>query len=518
MGEKRDWVRVVAEEQCDECGLEASAVPRSGLTAACRQAAREWVELLERTDAASLRRRGDAGRWSALEYGAHSAGVLRLFTERIARAVAVDDPALGWWDHEEAAVSERYNDQAPLAVAAALVGGAQGLVAALDALGEAAWARGATRRPGERFTVEGMARFALHEVHHHLHDARAALEAAPEADHGFGRTFTDHMALARFDASLGWADTAIVDFQDLPMSPASMVFHYGQAVFEGLKAFRQPDGTVALFRPHDHAARLDRSARRLVMPALAPGAFVAACAALVRTDIDSVPSRPGQSLYLRPMLVASEVALGVRPATEYLFAVIASPAGSYFSSGRPVTLWATEDYSRAAPGGTGSVKCAGNYAASLAAREEALANGCDEILWLDAHEHRWVEELSGMNVVFIADGPQAPTLVTPPVGDTTLDGITRRSLLDIAADLGLELIERPVSIDEVCDGRTFVEAFACGTAAVVTPVGAIQRPSGRREIGGGDPGPVTLRLRDALLALQEGRAEDARGWRVTVEA
>jgi branched-chain amino acid aminotransferase len=340
---------------------------------------------------------------------------------------------------------------------------------------------------------------------------------SPGPELGFGRDFTDHMAIARHHARSGWSDPEIVPFGELSLSPAAMVFHYGQAIFEGLKAFTQPDGVVALFRPWDHADRFDRSARRLAMPELGSEAFVRACRRLVRVDRRRVPSDPGQSLYLRPLMFATEAGLGVRPAWEYLFAVIGSPVGTYFAGGvKPITLWANREYSRAAPGGTGSAKCAGNYAASLAAKQEAAAHGCDDTLWLDALEHRWIEELGGMNIVFVQSHPGAPTLVAPPISDTILDGITRRSLLRLASHLRYQVVERPVSIDEACRPGTFDEAFACGTAAGVAPIGVIRSTAGAWTIGNGQPGPVTARLRDALLAMQGGRAEDPYGWRTTV--
>jgi len=339
-------------------------------------------------------------------------------------------------------------------------------------------------------------------------------EPTDDGDPGFGRQFSDHMVTARYRAGSGWADPEVVPFAELSLSPAAMVFHYGQAIFEGLKAYRQPDGAVALFRPEENAARFNASAQRLAMPALPEGAFTAACAELVRVDRGWVPDTPGQSLYLRPLMVATEAALGVRPASEYLFAVIASPVGPYFASGlRPVRVWVSEDHVRAAPGGTGSAKCAGNYGASLAAKEQASSCACDEVLFLDAEEHRWIEELAGMNIILVAHGARGPTLVTPPVGDTILDGVTRKSVLELARRLGYETIERPVALEELSQPGSFLEAFACGTAAVIAPIGALHSSSGRWNIGDGHAGPVTIRLREALIALQEGRASDPFGWR-----
>jgi branched-chain amino acid aminotransferase len=333
------------------------------------------------------------------------------------------------------------------------------------------------------------------------------------ADPGFGRSFTDHMALARFTRAGGWAVPDIVPFEPLSLSPAAMVFHYGQAVFEGLKAFRQDDGGVALFRLADHANRFRQSAARLVMPPLDRDLFEAACLGLVEVDHEAVPDADGQSLYLRPTMIATEAALGVRPADEYLFAVIASPVGSYFSSGvRPITVWATPDYVRAAPGGTGAAKCGGNYAAGLAAKDQAVANGCDEVLWLDAVERRWLEELGGMNVVLV-DGD---IVVAPAPHDTILDGITRRSVLTMAAHLGLGVEERPVSIDELMAGR-YSEAFACGTAAVIAPIGQVRSAQTHCVVGDGSVGPVTSALRAALIAAQRGGTDPFR-WLTPVQS
>lgn len=330
----------------------------------------------------------------------------------------------------------------------------------------------------------------------------------------FGSRFTDHMVVATHDATAGWSTPELVPFADLSLSPAAMVLHYGQAIFEGLKAFRQADGSVALFRPDLNAERFDRSARRLAMPPLPSGAFTRACIDLVRADAAEVPDERGHSLYLRPMMIATEAALGVRPADEYLFAVFASPAGAYFGDGgRPVTVWAGGTQARAAPGGTGAAKCSGNYGASLAARAEAARQGCDEVLWLDAIEHRWVEELGGMNIVFVAEADGRLTLVTPPLTDTILDGITRRSVLELADALGYGVEVRPVALEEVLAGW-FSEAFACGTAAAIVPVGAVRTADGTTAIGGAGAA-VADRVRDALLAVQHGVAPDVHGWLTT---
>lgn len=329
------------------------------------------------------------------------------------------------------------------------------------------------------------------------------------ADLGFGRAFTDHMAVAHYRNG-AWDEVEILPFHGFVISPAAMVFHYGQAIFEGLKAFRQPDGTVALFRPDDNSARFDRSAIRMAMPPLPSGAFTSACADLVRTDLGAVPRGAGQSLYLRPLMFATEPGLGVRPAREYIFAVIASPVGAYFAGGlTPISVWAAPEFVRAAPGGTGAAKCAGNYGGGLAGKVEATSNGCDEVLWLDAAQHRYIEELGGMNVVFVERGG----LVSPPPHDTILDGLTRQSLLELARWRGIRVEERPVTLDEL---DRFDEAFACGTAAVVVPIGTVRSGSHTWTIGDGTAGAITQALHAELVALQEGRGEDPFGWRAPV--
>ena len=340
-------------------------------------------------------------------------------------------------------------------------------------------------------------------------EARAAILANP----AFGRVFTDHMVSATWTTAEGWHDARLHAYGPVSIDPASVVLHYGQTVFEGLKAYRQPDGGVALFRPERNAARLTRSCRRLALPTFPEDAFVAACEQLVRADVAWVPEGEGASLYLRPFMWADEVGLGVRPSESARFQVIASPAGNYFSGPlRPVSLWLSQEYVRAAPGGTGAAKCGGNYAASLVAQQEAIENGCDQVVFLDAVEHRWLEELGGMNVFLVLDDG---TLVTPDINGTILDGITRDSVITLARERGHVVEERRVDVDEwrkgAADGRV-VEVFACGTAAVLTPIGALRWPGGEVLAGTGEPGPVTMALRAALLDLQYGRVEDTHDW------
>ncbi len=332
-------------------------------------------------------------------------------------------------------------------------------------------------------------------------------------DPGFGRVFTDHMAMIRYSDTHGWHDAKITAREPVEMQATSSVLHYAQEIFEGLKAYRRPNGGAALFRPEANARRFRASARRMAMPELPEELFLESIRGLVRADQAWIPEGPDGALYLRPFMFASESFLGVRPAAEYLYAVVASPVGAYFKGGAPaVTLWVTREYSRAAPGGTGAAKCGGNYAASLVAQAEATRQGCDQVVFLDAVERRWVEELGGMNIFFVfADG----TMVTPPLSGTILAGITRDSILQLARDAGIEVREEPYSIDQwradAASGH-LTEAFACGTAAVVTPIGAIKEPEGQFAIGGQSVGPLTQRLRAALVAIQRGDAPDPHGW------
>ena len=341
----------------------------------------------------------------------------------------------------------------------------------------------------------------------------AQTRAGVLADPSFGRVFSDHMVTVDWTADKGWYDAQLSAYAPVLLDPASVVLHYGQTVFEGLKAYRQPDGGVALFRPERNAARLTRSCARLALPGFPEDAFVEAVELLVRTDAAWVPGGEGTSLYLRPFIYATEVGLGVRPSESARFQVIASPAGNYFSGPvRPVTLWLSQEYVRAAPGGTGAAKCGGNYAASLIAQQEAIAHGCDQVVFLDAVEHRWLEELGGMNVFLVLDDG---TLVTPELNGTILEGVTRDSILTLARERGHVVEERRVDIDEWRKGGVdghVVEVFACGTAAVITPIGALRWPGGEAVTGGGEPGPVTMALRQALLDVQYGRTADRHGW------
>ncbi|WP_431783283.1 branched-chain amino acid aminotransferase [Streptomyces chumphonensis] len=341
---------------------------------------------------------------------------------------------------------------------------------------------------------------------------REAVLAAP----GFGRRFTDHMVTIRWTQGRGWHDAQLEPYAPFQIDPANMTLHYAQTIFEGLKAYRQADGSVATFRPEANALRFQRSARRLAMPELPIETFIEACDLLVQQDVAWVPGAGEESLYLRPFMFATEVGLGVRPADEYLFVVIASPAGPYFPRGvKPVSVWLSEEYVRAAPGGMGEAKTGGNYAASLVAQAEAAGHGCDQVVWLDATERRYIEEMGGMNLYFVMGSGADAKVVTPELTGTLLPGITRDSLLSIAADMGYGTEERRISTDEWREGNadgTITEVFACGTAAVITPVGSVKSARGNWTVGDGEPGELTMKLRENLLAVQTGQAPDPHGW------
>lgn len=337
--------------------------------------------------------------------------------------------------------------------------------------------------------------------------------AARLIDPGFGRVFTDHMVTIRYSDDKGWHDAKVGPRGPLTLDPATAVLHYAQEIFEGLKAYRLADGGMALFRPEQNARRFQRSAKRLAMPELPEEMFLQACKQLVDVDKDWFPPVDGGSIYLRPFMIASEVFLGVKPSAEYLFMVIASAAGAYFKSGAPaISIWVSEQYTRAAPGGTGAAKCGGNYAASLVAQSEAIKQGCDQVVFLDAAEHRWVEELGGMNLFFLFDDG---SIITPPADGTILEGITRDSVMTLARAQGLNVREERYAIDQWradAESGRLVETFACGTAAVVTPVGKVQSAKGSFTIGAGGAGQMTQQIRSKLVDIQRGIAADAYGW------
>ena len=348
------------------------------------------------------------------------------------------------------------------------------------------------------------------------HPASAEERAQRMTNPGFGRIFTDHMVVVPYKEGEGWGKGVLKAYGPIEMDPAASVLHYGQAIFEGFKAYKQQDGSIATFRPEANSRRFNTSAARLAMPDLPEAIFLEAAKALITQDQAWVPGAVGESLYMRPLMIGTEAALGVRPSNEYLFILMASPSGAYFPAGvKPVTVWISDDYVRAAPGGTGFAKCAGNYAASLVAQHQAKGEGCDQVVWLDAVTRNYIEEMGGMNMFFVYQENGVTTIATPELTGTLLPGITRDSLLQLARELGYRAEERKITVDEwraaIKSGR-MTEVFACGTAAVITPVGHVKSTRGEWSINKGETGPVAARLREALLNLQHGLAPDTHGW------
>jgi branched-chain amino acid aminotransferase len=335
------------------------------------------------------------------------------------------------------------------------------------------------------------------------------------ADGGFGKHYTDNMVIAHWSEADGWSDATLQAYGPITLDPATAVFHYGQEIFEGMKAYSQPDGSISLFRPEANAKRFARSAARLALPEMPVDFFVNTVEELVKQDRKWVPTNVGESLYIRPFMIATEVGLGVRPSNQAMYMLIATPASAYFNPSKAVTVWISTEYVRAAAGGTGEAKCGGNYAASLVAQKQAAAQGCDQVVWLDANERRWVEEMGGMNLYFVKGSGKDATIVTPKLTGTLLPGITRDSILTVAADLGYQVEEVMLSIDDWRDGVAsgeITEIFACGTAAVVSPIGAAKSAHGTWTTGNGNPGPITGEIRKTLLGIQHGTIEDKHGW------
>lgn len=335
----------------------------------------------------------------------------------------------------------------------------------------------------------------------------------PETELGFGKYFTDHLFAMDYTEGKGWHDARIVPYAPFVMDPAAGVFHYGQAMFEGSKAFRGADGRIRLFRPEAHAHRLAAGAPRLCMPSPSEADMLEAVRALVKVDAEWVPRSEGTSLYLRPTLIGTEAFLGVRPATKYLYFVIASPAGNYFGGKglKSVRIWVETEEVRAPRGGLGAIKAGANYAASLHSAVRAKKAGYDQVLWLDGKDHEFVEEVGTMNVCFLIGN----TIVTPPLSDSILAGVTRDSVLTLSRELGFGVEERPISIKELKAAHQngqLKEVFGTGTAAVISPVGELAFGGERLEIAGGKPGPVAQQLYETVGAIQRGARPDTHGW------
>ena len=328
----------------------------------------------------------------------------------------------------------------------------------------------------------------------------------------FGKTFTDHMFLMNYDAGQGWHDGRIVPYGPLELDPSAMVFHYAQEVFEGLKAYRRPDGGVQLFRPADNGQRMVDSCERLCIPPVPVDQFVAAVEALVKLEAGWVPSEPGTSLYIRPFVIATDPSLGVHASHSYLFAIICCPVGAYYAEGiNPVRIFVENEDVRAVRGGTGYTKCGGNYAASIRAGERAEEQGYAQVLWLDGVERKYIEEVGSMNVMFKVDGK----VITPKLTGSVLPGITRRSCIQLIRDWGLEVEERLITAQELFDAAKsgkLEEAWGTGTAAVVSPVGEMTWNDQSVVINGGRIGPVTQKLYDTLTGIQWGTHSDPHGW------
>ena len=333
---------------------------------------------------------------------------------------------------------------------------------------------------------------------------------------GFGKIFTDHMFVMNYTEGQGWHDARVVPFQNISLSPAAMVYHYGQEMFEGLKAYKGDDGEVYLFRPDMNAKRTNASNERLVIPELPEEDFVQAVKAVVDVDRDWVPTEPGTSLYIRPFIIATDEFLGVAPSKTYLFMIILAPSGAYYESGlAPVGIWIEDEYVRAVRGGMGFAKTGGNYAASLIAQQKAHDAGYSQVLWLDGVERKYIEEVGAMNIFFKISG----TVITPMLNGSILPGITRNSVLELCRSWGYPVEERKISADELIEAQkngTLEECWGTGTAAVISPVGKLRYVDEVMTINGGQIGELSQKLYDTITGIQTGKLEDPRGWRVTV--
>ena len=337
-----------------------------------------------------------------------------------------------------------------------------------------------------------------------------------ESKLGFGKVFTDHMFIMEYDTGMGWHDARVVPFENISLSPAAMVFHYGQEIFEGMKAYRTPDGEIQFFRPEENFKRLNQSAERLVIPELPVEDALQALHTLVEVDKDWVPHNDGASLYIRPFIIAVDPFLGVRPGDKYLFMIILSPSGAYYSTGlNPVDIYVETNYVRAVKGGMGYTKTGGNYAASLAGQDEAHKQNYSQVLWLDGVERKYIEEVGAMNIFFKIGGK----VVTPMLNGSILPGITRDSVLTLCRAWGLEVEERKISVDELIEAQkngTLEEVFGTGTAAVISPVGKLRYVDEVMTIGDGSIGPLSQKLYDTVTGIQWGKVEDNMGWTQTV--
>ncbi len=341
---------------------------------------------------------------------------------------------------------------------------------------------------------------------------------ADESQLGFGKIFTDHMFIMEYDTGKGWHDARVVPYGEISLSPAAMVLHYGQEIFEGMKAYRTPDGNVQFFRPEENFKRLNQSAERLIIPQIPVEDALQALHTLVEVDKDWVPHTDGASLYIRPFVIAVDPFLGVRPGDKYYFIIICSPSGAYYASGlNPVSIYVETNYVRAVKGGMGYTKTGGNYAASLAGQDEAHKQNYSQVLWLDGIERKYIEEVGAMNIMFVIDGE----LVTPELQGSILPGITRKSVLELCRKWGMKVSERRISIEEVAkayDEGKLQEVFGTGTAAVISPVGHLKWGDKVMEINDNKIGDISQKLYDTMTGMQYGKLADEMGWIVPLKA
>lgn len=332
----------------------------------------------------------------------------------------------------------------------------------------------------------------------------------------FGKLFTDHMFIMDYAESKGWYDGRIVPYEALSIDPAAVVFHYGQEMFEGLKAYKTKEGKIKLFRPDKNAERANSSSERICIPTVDPELYVEAIKTLVDFESDWIPNAQGTSLYIRPFIIATEAFIGVRSSKEYMFIIILSPVGPYYKGGlEPTKIFVEDEYVRAVVGSTGYAKVGGNYAAGLKSQEKAYAKGCAQVLWLDGVERKYVEEIGTSNAFFVIDDE----IITAPLEGSILQGITRDSVIHLLKDWGLKVSERKLSIDEVykaCDDGKLREIFATGTAAVISPVGELLWKDKMISINNGKIGELSQKLYDTLSGIQLGEVEDKFGWMVEV--
>ncbi len=345
----------------------------------------------------------------------------------------------------------------------------------------------------------------------------AAKKPKPANDQlGFGKYFTDHMFIMDYDSGEGWHHPRIIPYQPIPLDPAAKVFHYGQTVFEGMKAYKTPEGRILMFRPYKNLQRLNKSNARLSIPSLDEGLVMEALSQLIRVDEDWVPDEHGTSLYIRPFVIAAQATLGVSPSEQYYFMIILSPVGSYYEEGiNPVSIYVEAEYVRAVAGGVGNAKTGGNYAAGLKAQQEATDKGYSQVLWLDGVHRKYIEEVGSMNVFFKVEDK----VVTPALNGSILDGVTRDSVIRLLRHWNIDVEERSISIDELVEAYRsgkLEEAFGTGTAAVISPIGELNWQGDKLTLNGGQTGPLAAKLYEFMTGMQRGTLEDPFGWIVEI--